>query len=63
MKFVGFVMFRCEITKKNISLYPQKGTCGCGVIGSRARLRIWWRKPWGFESLQPHENKLLQEKS
>lgn len=27
---------------------------GCGVIGSRARLRIWCRKAWGFESLHPH---------
>ena len=31
-------------------------TCGCGVIGSRARLRIWCRKAWGFESLHPHQN-------
>lgn len=23
--------------------------------GSRARLRIWWRKPWGFESPHPHK--------
>ena len=22
--------------------------------GSRARLRIWWSNPWGFESLHPH---------
>ena len=29
-------------------------TGGCGVIGSRARLRIWCRKAWGFESLHPH---------
>lgn len=28
--------------------------CGCGVIGSRARLRIWCREAWGFESLHPH---------
>ena len=27
---------------------------GCGVIGSRARLRIWFRKEYGFESLHPH---------
>ncbi len=26
---------------------------GCGVIGSRARLRIWCREAWGFESLHP----------
>ncbi len=29
--------------------------CGCGVTGSRARLRIWCRKTYGFESLHPHE--------
>ncbi len=29
--------------------------CGCGVTGSRARLRIWCRKAWGFESLHPHK--------
>ena len=28
--------------------------CACGVIGSRARLRIWWSDPWGFESLHAH---------
>lgn len=27
---------------------------GCGVIGSHARLRIWCRETWGFESLHPH---------
>jgi hypothetical protein len=30
--------------------------CGCGVIGSRARLRILCLTAWGFESLHPHEN-------
>ncbi len=29
--------------------------CGCGVIGSRTRLRIWRREAWGFESLHPHQ--------
>ena len=29
--------------------------CGHGVIGSRARLRIWFRKEWGFESPCPHD--------
>jgi hypothetical protein len=29
----------------------------CGVIGSRARLRIWWSDPWGFESLHAHGKK------
>ena len=27
---------------------------GYGVIGSHARLRIWCREAWGFESLYPH---------
>ncbi len=27
---------------------------GCGVIGSRTRLRIWRFTAWGFESLHPH---------
>ena len=45
---------------------PQWGliaVCGCGVIGSHVRLRIWCREAWGFESLQPHkteEANLLQ---
>ncbi|SRR5690606_1212697 len=30
-------------------------TSGCGVIGSHARLRIWCREAWGFESLHPHQ--------
>ena len=29
--------------------------CGRVVIGSQARLRIWCRKAYGFESLRPHE--------
>lgn len=28
--------------------------CGYGVIGSRVRLRIWFREEWGFESPYPH---------
>ena len=27
--------------------------------GSRARLRIWCREAWGFESLQPHKKNSL----
>ena len=34
--------------------------CGCGVIGSRARLRIWCREAWGFESLHPHKKRNRQ---
>ncbi len=33
---------------------PLQRLCGCGVIGSRARLRIWFREECGFESLHPH---------
>ena len=39
--------------EKNILLLHR--FCACGVIGSRARLRIWFRKEWGFESLHAHE--------
>ena len=28
---------------------------GCVGIGRQPRLRIWWRKPWGFESPHPYE--------
>jgi trigger factor len=34
--------------------------CGCGVIGSRARLRILCLTAWGFESLHPHQQHRLQ---
>ena len=34
--------------------------CGCGVIGSRARLRILCLRAWGFESLHPHKPLLYQ---
>ena len=30
---------------------------GRGEIGRHARLRIWCREVWGFESLRPHKNK------
>ena len=36
-------------SKKRVEVY-----CGCGVIGSHARLRIWCCEAWGFESLHPH---------
>lgn len=46
-----------QINKKVLPLpdilrNTQRG--GRGVIGSRARLRIWCREAWGFESLRPH---------
>ena len=40
-----------------IRIFAARQNClksGCGVIGSRARLRIWCREAWGFESLHPH---------
>src|SRR5207253_11088495 len=30
--------------------------CGRSRIGTGARLRTVWRKPWGFESLRPQAN-------
>ena len=38
-----------------LPLHPHQG--GYGVIGSHARLRIWCREAWGFESLYPHFNR------
>src|SRR5439155_3887001 len=33
--------------------------CGRSRIGTGARLRTVWRKPWGFESLRPHADQVL----
>lgn len=53
-----FQIFLCLKEKKFLYLHsPKKRTefsSGCGVIGSHARLRIWCREAWGFESLHPH---------
>ena len=38
-----------------------KVQCGRGGIGRHARLRIWWRKPWGFKSLRPHHSYVFQQ--
>jgi hypothetical protein len=35
---------------------------GRGGIGRHARLRIWWRKPWGFKSLRPHQKAVQKRK-
>ena len=48
-----------QIKNKFVYLQSQKNKVvhffrGCGVIGSHARLRIWCREAWGFESLHPH---------
>ena len=44
----------CSANRKiYLPLWRKAG--GDGVIGSRARLRIWWREPCGFESHSPHE--------
>ena len=51
---MGLERFCCDLSltaKKAIFVTH----CGYGVIGSRARLRIWCRKAWGFESLYPHK--------
>lgn len=51
-----------KFSKKNLhiikyALHLQSFLGACGVIGSRARLRIWCREAWGFESLHAHNNK------
>lgn len=54
-----FQIFLCLKEKKFLYLHsPKKRTefsSGCAVIGSHARLRIWCREAWGFESLHPHQ--------
>ena len=45
------------LTKTNKKFFVK--ISGCGVIGSHARLRIWCREAWGFESLHPHYAKRL----
>ena len=37
------------------SLSPRTSSCESGGIGRRARLRIWYRKVWGFESPLSHQ--------
>ena len=53
-----FSLNRCislyQVGGIKIIVYLQLEKCGRGVIGSRARLRIWCREAWGFESLRPH---------
>ena len=44
-----------EVEKSNhFSLSLHSFSCGCVGIGRQPRLRIWWRKPWGFESPHPY---------
>ena len=54
-----------ERISSDLSLTAKKAIfvthCGYGVIGSRARLRIWCRKAWGFESLYPHKSVMAAE--
>ena len=57
---MGLERFCCDLSltaKKAIFVTH----CGYGVIGSRARLRIWCRKAWGFESLYPHKSVMAAE--
>ena len=49
--------FPSACIQKKYIFAVSKIECGCGVIGSRARLRIWCREAWGFESLHPHSIK------
>ena len=34
--------------------------CACGEIGRRARLRIWCRKAYRFESCQAHQTNIIR---
>ena len=57
---MGLERFCCDLSltaKKAIFVTH----CGYGVIGSRARLRIWCRKAWGIESLYPHKSVMAAE--
>ena len=47
---------RCGCELQKIATFAPHQS-GCGVIGSHARLRIWCREAWGFESLHPHFNR------
>ena len=38
----------------HLELRTSNLTRECGEIGRHARLRIWCRKAWGFESLHSH---------
>jgi hypothetical protein len=42
--------------EKRIAQAVENRTRGDGGTGRRARLRIWFRKKWGFESPSPHSN-------
>ena len=44
----------CTPNKKVLSLRRKMQTSACGVIGSRARLRIWCLTTCRFESYQAH---------
>lgn len=37
-------------------LHDRVSLGGCGEIGRHARFRFWWRKPWEFKSLHPHQD-------
>ncbi len=44
-----------ELTNSGPTVRCVRPFRGRGGIGRHARFRIWWRKPWGFESLRPHQ--------
>ena len=63
-------MYLCTaIEKQTIVWESNDSPCACGVIGSRARLRIWCREACRFESYQAHRTddsvlkKLITESS
>jgi trigger factor len=43
--------------------FTLKDFSGCGGIGRHARFRFWWREPWGFKSLHPHQFSLMKGNS
>lgn len=55
----GFILFKNDFLGLKF-LYSTKSRYLCNPFqrtwrnGSRARLRIWCREAWGFESLRPH---------
>jgi hypothetical protein len=45
---------KCPDAETRVETQAQASDCESGGIGRRARLRIWCRKAWGFESPLSH---------
>ena len=58
-KRINFALVNIDI---RLVYVPDFDDCARGVIGSRARLRIWCLTTWGFESLRAHEENMLMRK-